>query len=136
DDLLAELGVMAAGFGFEFDAVGDDVGGPTAADEADIAGAAAAAFDDLPVPTVFVQPGDGQGGDADGTDAQLGCNAGVAGEAFDFDFHPIAAGGADGYFFSGASVPVKGQFWIAQQFHVGVAHPVQANFLLDGPEER
>ena len=136
DDLLAEFGVVAAGFGFEFNTIGDDVGRSAAVDVADVAGAAAAASDDLPVPAFIVQPGDGQGRDADGADSELWGDAGVAGQAFDFDFHPIAAGGADGYFFSGAPVPVKGEFWIAQELHVSMPHSVQANFLLDGPEER
>ena len=40
DDLLAELGIVAAGFGFKFYEGHDNVGGVSAADDPKVAGAA------------------------------------------------------------------------------------------------
>ena len=58
-------------------------------------GAAVLALLDQAVPAAAGQVGDGQRGDGDGADASLGADAGVAGEPFDLDRHPVAAGRAD-----------------------------------------
>ena len=115
DDLAAEFRIVAAGLGLERDAVGDDVGRFAAVDEADVAGAAVLALFDQAVPAVAGQVGDGQRGDGDGADALLRADAGVAGEPFDVDHHPIAAGRADRHLFARAAVPVEAHRRLAEQ---------------------
>ena len=93
-------------------------------------------FDHEAVPAVAGQVGDGQRGDGDGAHAPLGTNAGVAGESFDLDHHPVAAGRADRHLLAGAAVPVEAHRRLAEQALLHVAGAVQADFFLDEPAER
>ena len=127
--------IVAAGFGLDFDAVGDDVRGLAAVDEADVARAAVAVFFDQAVPAVAHQPGDGQRRDRDGADALLRRHAGVGREPVDFDLQPIAAGGCNGEFLGRAAVPVERQSRLAQQRKLCVLRAVQADFFLHGKKE-
>src|ERR1700733_15384818 len=115
DNLLAEFGIVAAGFGLELHFIGDNIGGCAAVNETDIAGAASIAFYDWAVPAFCVQPGDGEPGNGDGAYAELRSGTGVAGQTFDIDLHAVAAGCADGNFFRGAAIPIEGQFGLAEQ---------------------
>ena len=136
DNLLAKLRIVAAGFGLQLYAIGDDVRRLAAVDEADVARAAPLPLGDLPVPALFVQTGDRQRRDGDRAHALLRRNARMAGQALHFDFHPIAAGRADRDSFRRAAVPVERQLRIAQQFQIGVSRAVQADLFLNRPEKR
>ena len=104
-------------------------------DDADVAGAAAAALFDLAEPMLAMQTGDGQRRDGDGVDPLFGNHPGVTGPAGDVDLHAIPAGGADGHFVDGAAVEVEGQGWLSQDAERAETGAVEADFFLHGPEE-
>ena len=94
-DPLAEFRIVAAGLGADSHVIGDDVRRFAALNHADVARARAAVLLDQAVPAALHQIGNGERRDGDRADAFLRPIAGVAGEAFDFDRHAIAARRAD-----------------------------------------
>ena len=96
-DLGGEGGLGAARLALDEGIVGDDVGriagrlAVLAAEDADIAGAAAFRLDDLAEPAGLARLAERQSADHRGRNTLLGCDAGVRGPSLDFDLPVLLA---------------------------------------------
>ena len=88
------------------------------------------------MPAILAQVGDRERRDGNRADAFLGSVAGVAGEALDFDRHPIAAGRADLRALRRAAIEIERQRGLPSLASLHEAGAKQADFLLDGPQKR
>src|SRR5687767_9692691 len=62
-------------------------------------------------------------------------HAGVAGNSFDDDLHPIPAGGAKNDSVRRSAIPVERQLWRLENAAAHMSGAIEPRFLLNSPEE-
>jgi len=81
------------------------------------------------------RPRDGARGRGNGARAAFRADPGVAGHPLQLDPQVVSAGGPQAGHVGGPAIPVEAQFGVTQLRHSNVPRAVEADLLLNGPEE-